>query len=159
MVLVLYIQVGMIRLLHKFSTCCTFNYPNDNKSKTKVVVFRKRQTKYNWSLDREHIDQIKFYLYLGLVFIETGSWPHFKRSSLRAIACANTIRQFTNHSYKGSLIPIIKVCYSKIVPMIIYGTELWGYITAPLLQQIVYYFEMHLGKDKSTLAPALRARV
>lgn len=58
MVLMMSSQLGLRRMLQKLDVYCTINSLRINKAKSKIVVFGKRHTKYNWYMDGEFIEQV-----------------------------------------------------------------------------------------------------
>lgn len=97
MLLMSYTQAGMRRLLSRRGSYCRSNYLDSISPKLRQLFSGRSRLSIIGAWDRDHYDQVKSCLSLGLVFTETGSWlPHFKRIYLRATAYANIITQLTS---------------------------------------------------------------
>lgn len=87
------------------SSYCTNNFLNINKAKSKVMVFSKRNVIYNGQINREPIEKVNSFTYLGVVFSHTGSWlNNFKRSTLKAEISTKQLYKLFNYSYPGTLL-------------------------------------------------------
>ena len=115
-----------------------------NVEKTKVVRFRKSvrsKFDYTWFANGYPIGVVDEYKYLGLYVHCTGKWNSAKsdvcRRANRAIfMLVGNLNRF------GNVPPsmIMKIFDSKIVPILTYGSELWGLANVEDLEKIASNF-------------------
>uniref|UniRef100_A0A2D4KF02 Reverse transcriptase domain-containing protein n=1 Tax=Micrurus paraensis TaxID=1970185 RepID=A0A2D4KF02_9SAUR len=71
MILLSYTQIGLRRLLRRFSSYCQDNSLIISKSKSKIMVFGRNHQRHRWQLDGEPIEQVNSFVYLGVTFSKT----------------------------------------------------------------------------------------
>ena len=102
-----------------------------NTDKTKIIVFRRGGGLKNyekWFYNGQRVSVISFYSYLGVVFSWTGLWFQAQKAlseqASRALFC------LTNSLHKFGTLPAdiaLKIFDAKILPIVLYGTGIWGF--------------------------------
>ena len=114
------------------------------------MIFSKRKIRI-FKLQGNDIEIVDFYIYLGVVFLYNGSFGKAKeklvnqaRSSLFAV-----YKRIRNQS-----IPIdlqLKLFHSIVEPILLYGSEVWGFETTREIERIHLQFcKRILSMRKST---------
>ena len=134
-----------------------------NMSKTKFMVFRnggiiKKNEKLFY--DRKLIDTCTYYKYLGVIISSRLSWsPAQKTLAQQAGKAMNVIRKFNydcNFSFKSSD-ELFDRC---VVPVLTYGSEVWGTAVHFSIEQILSKFCRHqLGVGSKAPTPAVSRRM
>ena len=117
-----------------------------NVEKTKVVVFGKGRQPQNlhFVYDRNDIEIVDTFKYLGVFFNRTGSYNyHIKQSYDKALkAMYSVITKCRNHNLS---IDCQMDLFDKIVkPIILYGCEIWGYTSLSLVERLHLKFCKHI---------------
>ena len=100
-----------------------------NTDKTKIIVFRNGgylRSYEKWSYNKQHIEVVTFFKYIGLVFSSRHSW----------YMCQKTLAEQASKaifSLKSSLVNytqistdiLFKIFDTKIQPILTYGAEIW----------------------------------
>lgn len=132
-----------------------------NLAKTKIVVFRKylqRKVDYRWYLNGESIEVVEQYNYLGLTYRANGCWTEAKLELARRGSRALNM-MLANMKKFGYLEPriMLKMFDSKIVPILTYGSELWGFSGTAEIELIASnFYRRILGLRRN--APVTLAR-
>lgn len=122
---------GLQRKFNLLARYCSENDLHVNLDKTNVVVFRHNGTgirpEEHWYFEGKNVEVVNTYTYLGLIVYYSGSWS----LAIDALARKGTrcsMYVFSQLSRFGNLNPsvILKVMDTKIIPMMIYGCEVWG---------------------------------
>ena len=109
---------------------------NVNYTKTKVLIFGARNTsKFKFTLDGKHIEIVDIFKYLGVYFSSSRSFlkarKHVTEQARKAlILLYKRIRHFN--------LPIdlqIKLFDHTIVPILLYGSEVWGMENIDLIEK------------------------
>ena len=130
-----------------------------NMAKTKTMVFGggTKQRKYIWKFRGQAIEQVKHYKYLGIVFAESGSFKKCSEtlagSGLKAIyALLGNIEDFNTLDVTVKC----KLFDSVIVPVLEYGSEIWGAGKYEVLERVHMKFcKMILGLPPSATTMAV----
>lgn len=137
-----------------------YNYCNKwkllvNSSKTKVLVFRKGgrlSANINFYYGESNLEIVNKFVYLGIVFTTTGSFTEAQNTlsgqALKAIFKMNKcLYKFTNISVKHKLELFDKL----ILPILNYGSEVWGFHVGKSIDRIHLQFcKRLLGVKRST---------
>lgn len=137
--------------LNEFSIYCTKWKLNVNVEKTKILIFSKgplakRHFYYNESI----IENVKEFKYLGIVFSRSGSFckakKHLCEQAQKAMyGVIRKIRQFN--------LPIscqFDLFDKVVLPVLIYGCEVWGYENLQVVERIHLKFLKHILQLKSS---------
>ena len=124
-----------------------------NCSKTKIVVFgeRKTQERCSYELFGEVIEKLDCYTYLGIVFHRRGG---FKKS--QEVLTKQAYRAMYSLISKGRKLQLpfdlmTELFYSLVVPIIIYGSEIWGYSMIKDIEKLqLKFMKMILNVKAST---------
>ncbi|XP_053106278.1 uncharacterized protein LOC128325000 [Hemicordylus capensis] len=119
-------RLGLLRLLGAFAHYCNDNNLSINYEKSKVLVFTKARKLYKWIVNKENIEQVYKFKYLGIHFQYNLNW---KSQRLYSISIAhktlNALLRFY-YSKGGQYIPMaLQVFQAKIVAQLFYGVLLW----------------------------------
>ena len=102
-----------------------------NFDKTKVMVFRKgghRARSEKWFLDGNAIGVTSYYKYLGLVLSSRNSWSKAvatlaEQADKALVIVSNASRNVGGFPFNSHF----KLFDSLILPILLYGSEIWGY--------------------------------
>ena len=154
-------RIGHIqRLLDNLAEYCLKWGLRVNMDKTKFMVFRnggilKNNEKVYYNGSR--IQPCTYYKYLGVVMSTRLSWtPAQKNLSQQAEKCMSIVSKLNyecNFSYSTS-----KEVFDKcILPVVLYGSEIWGTKAHNCIENVLYKFcRQQLGVGSKSPAPALR---
>ena len=99
-----------------------------NINKTKIIVFNKagRLIKQSFLFEKQNIECVKSYRYLGINFTLSGSFtlaqPEFYNKALKALFALQRDFLSSHPNIKTSL----HVFEHTIIPILLYGCEVWG---------------------------------
>ena len=110
-----------------------------NKSKTRIVIFSKGRvkTEHNFKMGTTKIDTDTDYCYLGVVFNFNGK---FSKAITERINLAQKSLFSLNAKAERLHLPVdihIDLFHKTIVPILIYGCEVWGF--ASLVKLEIFY--------------------
>ena len=135
--------VGLQRQLHLLRVYCSECKLVVNIVKTNLIVFKKggRLSQHEtWYYDRNLLEVIKCFTYVGLTFTMQLLYQHMcldlAKKGKRVLA------SFISSSYDYGQIPkhiFFKLFDTQIVPILIYGSETWGFKEYGVLEQIQNY--------------------
>ena len=150
------------RLIGKLENFCKEWNMTVNFNKTKIVVFRAggplKHTE-KWFFDNKQLDTVSSYRYLGLQFSSSLKWniAHWELAKRSARAVINIRRLY----YKCGHMPasvLFDIFDKKIVPILSYGAEIWGYESSDWIECVHTKFcKWVLGVSSSTPNAAVLA--
>jgi hypothetical protein len=118
---------GLQNSLDKLKSYCDKWGLTVNLSKTKVIIFNKGGKllkKFNFTYKGNVIDIVQNYCYLGIVFNAAGSFkPACSRLCDQALKALFKIKQLNIRNNIGTA---LKLFNSLIVPILMYGSEIWS---------------------------------
>ena len=114
-----------------------------NVGKTKVMVFKKgdRISKHEkWYYDGKLLDIVNCFTYVGLAFSMELSFYRMcselskkgKHVLVTLLSSLRDYRQLPKHIF-------FKLFDTKVLPVIVYGSEIWGFTQYDVLEQVHYY--------------------
>lgn len=122
--------IGLQRLLDKLSLYTTKWKLKINLSKSKIMVFRnagRLKSCEKWSIEGHRLEVVNEYCYLGVVFSCTGLWNcNQKYLAEKATKSLYSIKQMLNRYPNIDISSAFKVFDGKIMPILMYGSEIWG---------------------------------
>ena len=115
-----------------------------NLDKTQIIVFRRGGPLKNyekWFLDNRRIEVVPHYKYLGLIFSSRLSWSPTKKNQAsqgrKALFQLKTVlRKLGGMSLSDSF----KRFDTYVTPILLYGSEIWGYEHSAQIQQVHHQF-------------------
>lgn len=121
---------GLQRKINLLAQYCQLWDFQVNITKSKVMVFRKsvnQNINYNWTINGKALEVVNEYKYLGLQVHCTGKWTVAKndlanRASRAVFSIAQNLKRFGNVTTEIQL----KLFDCKVLPILIYGSEVWG---------------------------------
>ena len=120
--------IGLQHQLDAFSKYCKENDLIINTSKTQVMVFsrgRQKRQMRNWFIDGCKLVVTSEYRYLGLLFTLNLSFrEHFSQQETKAMALAATLKKLDVTLAYKSVVTLMRLYNAKIVPLLLYGTEI-----------------------------------
>ena len=144
---------GLQKLLHDLDSYCTRWRLRVNSSKTKVVVFgkRKAKTKSKFTYRNEELELVDEFKYLGVVFNCNAT---FKKCRLYVKDQATKAMFALLSKGRRLNLPIdvmLDLFDKTVVPVLIYGCEVWGYENNAVLDSVYLKFCKYLlGLKTST---------
>ena len=118
---------GLQNCINQMSNYCSMWQLSVNISKTKVVIFNKgghRISRFTFSLHDETIEIAQSYTYLGIVFASSGSFKQACNALTdKAKKAFFKLRMLNPHK---NAILTIKLFQMLIMPIVTYGSEVWG---------------------------------
>ena len=135
--------------LNTFHNYCKNWYLNINITKTKVIIFGARQTRnFNFKCGNNTIEITKTYHYLGVTFSSNGSFlnarKHVKEQASKAMHLLWTRVNNAN-------LPIdlaFKLFDHTVLPILTYGSEIFGYENLEILEQVHKDFMRKITKAR-----------
>ena len=140
LILFSYNVIGLQRLLGKLKSYCDKYCLKVNLDKTKVIVFRnggRLRNNEQWFYDAKKVDVVPCYSYLGITMASGGTWLQAQqqladKASKALHALMTNLKQIGTVPYKLCF----KIFDTKIVPILHYGSELWGHTEAPAIENV-----------------------
>ena len=125
-----------------------------NEEKTKVLVFNKgsRSTKERWEINSLIFEEVKSFVYLGIVFQQNGEFTkHHRAVSRKANGKATEVWSTAERLFTNSYRTRIELFKSIVLPIILYGAEVTGYGDLPEYEKILRrYLRWTLGLPNGT---------
>ncbi len=126
-----------------------------NMDKTRIVVFRrggKIKKNEKWQLNGADIVVVPMYKYLGIVFTCQLNWG--KAVYTLSMQARKAIGMINSYSIKCGGLPV-KIAFQlfdkMVVPIMLYGSEVWGYKYYKVIEDVQTYFcKILLGLPKQT---------
>lgn len=122
---------GLQAQLNSLKLCCDNLKLTVNKNKTKVMVFRKGGflgDREKWFYENERLEVVNSYCYLGFNFSTMLSFDigtsHLVAKGKKA---ANFVCRLFQNCKEMSASTFFKIFDSKVVPILLYSSEIWGY--------------------------------
>ena len=133
-------------LLDSFHRYCKRWRININISKTKVMIFggSKRDYKQNYTIGEELLENVESFKYLGITFQRNSRFTSTKQ---------NLAEQATKAMYyilsQGRKLHLSVACHLKlfdamVVPILLYGCEIWGFENLSVIESIHLRFLKYL---------------
>ena len=113
-----------------------------NVNKTKICIFEKKKSRCNFvfSINNVNIDIVDSFCYLGVSFHYNGNMNNAVKclndQALRAYNCLLSVFSRVNLDVKTKL----SLFGSLVVPIILYGSEVWGAYSFKLIDQLYLRF-------------------
>ena len=125
------------RSLDAFNNYCTEWYLTVNLQKTKILIFGARSTnQYNFFLGNQTIDIDTTYIYLGVKFTTSGSFlnacKHITQQAKKALYLLYTKSINADLPLDLSL----KLFYYTVLPILTYGSEIYGFENLDILEKV-----------------------
>ncbi|XP_021350729.1 uncharacterized protein LOC110448677 [Mizuhopecten yessoensis] len=143
---------GLQSALNVFQQYCKIWKLNINVNKTKVMVFRKRKSKQQhvFVLQNEILEIVDNFTYLGITFNYNGSFVNARR---RLINQAQKSIFAIYKKIRNLSLPIdlqLKLFDSLVEPILLYGSDVWGFENLKIIEQIHLKFCKRILKVRST---------
>jgi len=127
--------VGLQKRLDKMAIYCSKWKLKVNIDKSKIIVFRKggplrRGEKF--SLNKQYLEMVSSYKYLGVHFSSSGSW--YKTQKTLAQQAWKVVQILQSESFNLFKLPynvLFRIFDVKIMPILLYGSEVWGFHPSP----------------------------
>ena len=144
-------------MLNIFQNYCEEWELSINIDKTKVIVFNgsAKQSSYNFTINNKHIEIVKEYKYLGLLFTSNGRFIQALKHQCNLAKKATVLLK--KRIYNLNLPPDlqIKLFDQTIVPILLYGCEISGYENHEILEKVHLYFLKGILKMKKSTPNAM----
>ena len=120
---------GLQRKLNLLSEYCSRWGLSINKTKTKIIVFKAGRLAKNekWHINGERLEAVNQFDYLGVTMSSSLSWSAAIEN--RVIKATKALNICLSNIRKIGCLPVrtmLKIFDMKIVPVLLYGCELWG---------------------------------
>ena len=140
-------EEGMQNALNIFQLYCKQWRLEVNVNKSKIIIFSKRKSRSNFEFKLQHetIEVVDSFSYLGIFFKYNGC---FSESRKKLVNQAHTSLFSIYKSIRNQNIPIdlqLKIFDAMVEPILLYGSEIWGYENIKIIEQV------HLGFCKRIL--------
>jgi hypothetical protein len=131
-----------------------------NLNKSKIMVFRNGgplKDNEKWFYNGEKVETVTYYKYLGVVFSNRLKWS---KATKTLAAQANKALFAIKRLYKKCNGLSINVCFklfdSMILPILCYGSEIWGYKKYDVIENVQLKFcKFLLGVNSNTTSSAV----
>ena len=123
-----------------------------NVTKTKIMVFNKRKAQHNFEffIQGNRIEVVDSYSYLGLIFKYNGNFSEAKKKLVNQ-AQKSLFSIYKN--IRNQAIPIdlqLKLFDSMVEPILLYGSEVWGFENIKIIEQVHLSFCKRILKVRSS---------
>ena len=140
-------EEGMQNTLDIFQLYCKQWKLEVNVNKTKIIIFSKRKSRSNFEFKLQHetIEVVDSFSYLGILFKYNGC---FSESRKKLVNQAHKSLFSIYKDIRNQNIPIdlqLKNGDAMVEPILLYGSEIWGYENIKIIEQV------HLGFCKRIL--------
>ena len=127
---------------------------NVNVNKTMVVVFKNggRLSKWEkWYLRNQLLECVPYYKYLGLMMSSRNIWSTAVSTlAIQGTKAASMVHSSVRSIGEASFKVYSKIFNAKILPILCYGSEIWGYKMYPNLENVqINFFKRFLGVRRS----------
>ena len=123
--------------LDNFVDYCKIWKLNINHDKTKIVIFGARRTdKYCFKMEGTSIEIVKSYKYLGVLMSSNGSFLNARKSIHERANKAMHLLYKRIYNLNLPLDLQLKLIDSTILPIITYGSDVWGYENLEIFERI-----------------------
>jgi hypothetical protein len=141
----------MQQSLNIFQLYCDLCKLDVNINKTKVMVFsKKKNLNYSFILQDKQLEVVENFSYLSIIFKYNGTFFHTKK---KLVDQAQRSLHFIYKTIRNESIPVdlqLKLFDSMIEPILLYGSEVWGYENLKILEQIHLKFCKRILKVRNT---------
>ena len=114
-----------------------------NAKKTKVMVFRRGgylSKREKWFCDGKLLELVKGFQYVGLLFSTKMSLyrmsSELSRKGKRVLV--SILQSLQQYCTLGKTV-LFKIFDTKVCPMLLYGSEIWGLETRDVIERVQYY--------------------
>lgn len=114
-----------------------------NEEKTKVMVFNRgsRLSKEAWKIGEMNFEEVKTFVYLGVVFQQNGEFTqHHRMTAKKANIKTTEIWSLGERLFPTSYRTRTDLFRSIVLPMILYAAEVTGYAESPDYEKILRRF-------------------
>ena len=115
-----------------------------NLSKTKIMVFRNGGylRKYEkWFFTGQRVESVKHYNYLGMLFSSRLSWSPAKSNlAAKATKALHSIQVVIRRFGRMSIANSFKLFDTIVVPVLCYGSEIWGHEFSENIERVQIKF-------------------
>ena len=133
-------SIGLQRQLNLLKSYCDKWHLKVNKEKTKIMVFRRGgvlRSYEKWFYGDEKIAATAHFSYLGVYFSSFHHWGYNQKfradKGLRAMGSLNRM-MLTIPNISSDL--TLKVFDTRIIPILHYGSEVWGYSDSQCIERV-----------------------
>ncbi|XP_078607973.1 uncharacterized protein LOC144879949 [Branchiostoma floridae x Branchiostoma japonicum] len=156
--------IGLQRVLNALNTYCSKWQLTVNLVKTKVMVFRnggKLKRTEKWYYCGKKVDVVNSYKYLGITISSSGRWFKAQETLAAQASKATFLLKKRIHKF-GAISPelVFKLFDTMILPVLMYGCEIWGFHTGNQLEIVHNKFcKFYLGVGQNTPNIAVRGEL
>ena len=137
--------------LDNFVDYCKIWKLNINHDKTKIVIFGARRTdKYCFTMEGTSIEIVKSYKYLGVLMSSNGSFLNARKSIHERANKAMHLLYKRIYNLNLPLDLQLKLFDSTILPIITYGSDVWGYENLEIIERIHNQFLRPITKCRKS---------
>ena len=132
--------IELQRMINRLWEYCDIWHLTINLVKTKVIVFRNggslRHFEF-WKFGDKVLDVVTYYKYLGILFSSRNSWFMTKKTlANQASKTLFAIKSKLSRFGGVHLSLLFKIVDSKILPILLYGSEIWFSHASPGIEKI-----------------------
>ena len=134
--------IGLQHLLNLLYSFCKEKELIVITIKTKVMVYKNGGTlakTERWSYGGENLEEVPFFTYLGLNF--TRQLSLIKMATEQAVKGKRILVSVLSNLYKYGQVMyfIFKIFDTKVVPVLVYGAEIWGINYQQDIERVHFY--------------------
>ena len=128
-----------------------------NPTKTKVIVFNKRKNpRDTFRYGNNNLDTVNSFSYLGIEFSRTGTFHKSKKRTFDKAQKAIFVLMQIARNQKLPIGIVLELYQSMILPILLYGCEIWGYENNGILEKLQLKFLKHvLRLNRSTYSQVI----
>ncbi len=119
---------------------CQENNLTVNDTKTKVMVFARSKARLrntpNFRYGEKILEIVENYTYLGIVFTWNGKFDKARRELAKKATRAMFAIIQKGRKLKLEIDIMIKLFDTCVVPILLYGSEIWGYESVEILERV-----------------------
>lgn len=137
--------------LNNFNDYCKNWHLKVNINKTKIVIFGARQTgNFRFNLGDENIEISDSYHYLGVTFSSNGSFLKARKHVVQQATKAMYLLFTKSNNSDLPLDLIIKLFDHTVLPILTYGSEIFGFENLDILEKVHNEFLRKITKSRKS---------
>jgi hypothetical protein len=115
-----------------------------NPAKSKVMIFYSRNNREQFYYNDTKLEVVNSYKYLGIVFSRTGNFYQARKLNFEKAQRAMFSLLRSSRRKKLPVSVTLHLFQVMVIPVLLYGCEIWGYENTDILEKLQIKFLKHL---------------
>lgn len=144
-------QENFQKCLDNFYEYCIIWKLNINFDKTKIVIFNsKSKNNFTFKIGTSDIQVVDSYKYLGVILSKSGSFLNARKHIAEQARKAMHLLFMRANNLELPLDLQVKLFDNTVLPILTYGSEVWGYETIDLIERIHTEFLRRITRSRKS---------